>query len=55
MPVSALRKETLHAAKEKLGEIKVLIDEWIEIKQLGMKADFDEAQRIQNELADLSS
>jgi hypothetical protein len=55
MPVSALRKETLHAAKEKLGEIKVLIDKWNEIKQLGMKADFDEAQRIQNELADLSS
>ena len=55
MPVSALRKETLHQAKKKLGEIKVLIDKWIDIKQLGMKADFDEAQRIQNELADLSS
>jgi len=55
MPVSALRKETLHAAKEKLGEIKLLIDKWEEMRNLGMKADFDEAQRIQDKLADLSS
>ena len=55
MPVSALRKETLQAAKEKLAEIKMLIDRWVEIKSLGMKADFDEAQQIQDQLADLSS
>jgi hypothetical protein len=45
LPISALRKETLQSAKEKLGEIKVLLDKWIEMKELGMKADFDEAQR----------
>ena len=55
MPVSALRKETLQSAKEKLGEIKVLIEKWEKMREKGMQADFEEAQSIQDQLVDLSS
>ena len=40
MPVSNLCKSSLAKAKQKLAEIKLKIQEWEELRKLGMNADF---------------
>lgn len=55
MPVSALKKEAIMEAKGVLAEISGTIKELDELRKIGIRADYDEVQKVFVRLGKLSS
>ena len=55
LPVSALKREPIVAAKAVLNDISKTIKELDELKKFGMRADYDEVNDVMSRLSDLSS